>query len=104
MAISRNITQYMSAHCTLRVVAIAFTRHFQRQLANRLRVRNMSFTMAGRNLALWTRYGGVDPELNDLGTVESIVGGGIGTGRIESVDSWVLPLPRRYVFTMSIGF
>jgi TonB-linked SusC/RagA family outer membrane protein len=32
--------------------------------ANRLRVSSLSFTVAGRNLRTWTKYTGVDPEIN----------------------------------------
>jgi TonB-linked SusC/RagA family outer membrane protein len=35
--------------------------------AARLGASNLSFTITGRNLATWTNYTGVDPELNDAG-------------------------------------
>ena len=35
--------------------------------ASRLGANSLSFTLTGRNLATWTKYTGVDPELNDAG-------------------------------------
>lgn len=36
-------------------------------LASRIGASSLSFTVTGRNLATWTKYKGVDPELNDAG-------------------------------------
>jgi len=35
--------------------------------ASRLGASALTFTLTGRNLATWTKYTGVDPELNDAG-------------------------------------
>ncbi len=35
--------------------------------ASRIGANSLSFTLTGRNLATWTKYTGVDPELNDAG-------------------------------------
>ena len=35
--------------------------------SNRIGASTLSFTIAGRNLATWTRYKGLDPELNEAG-------------------------------------
>ena len=35
--------------------------------ASRVRARSLRFTIAGRNLATWTRYSGADPEVNAYG-------------------------------------
>ncbi|HSD30881.1 MAG TPA: TonB-dependent receptor [Gemmatimonadales bacterium] len=36
-------------------------------LASRIGANSLSFTLTGRNLATWTKYDGVDPELNNSG-------------------------------------
>lgn len=64
--------------------------------------RNMSLTVSGRNLALWTKYSGADPEINlhgragDPTNLDQNFGNGI--------DAFGLPLPRRYMFSVRIGF
>jgi TonB-linked SusC/RagA family outer membrane protein len=50
------------AFTKLREVAATVT--LPRAWANRLRTDNMTLTIAGRNLALWTDYKGFDPEVN----------------------------------------
>jgi TonB-linked SusC/RagA family outer membrane protein len=49
----------------LREVAVTFTA--PDKLARALGGSRLSLTVAGRNLALWTKYNGVDPEANNFG-------------------------------------
>jgi TonB-linked SusC/RagA family outer membrane protein len=49
----------------LREVSLTYTA--PASLASRIGANSMSFTLSGRNLATWTKYKGVDPELNDAG-------------------------------------
>lgn len=50
--------------------------------------------LAGHNLRIWTKYGGADPELNFNG----------GTSTFNRNDSWTVPNPRRYTFSVALGF
>ena len=68
--------------------------------------RSMTLTLTGRNIALWTRYSGADPEINLLGR-------NAGTGSdfyttaqafATSLDAFGLPLARRYSFSVRVGF
>lgn len=63
--------------------------------------RNLSFTLAGRNLALWTAYSGVDPELNAIGR-----GGGtsLDNNFLDGVEAFGFPIPRRVSFRVRLGF
>ena len=36
--------------------------------ANRLRMRTASITLAGQNLAMWTGYDGIDPDISSRGS------------------------------------
>jgi TonB-linked SusC/RagA family outer membrane protein len=49
----------------LREVSLTYTP--PASLASRIGANSLSFTVTGRNLATWTKYKGVDPELNDAG-------------------------------------
>ncbi len=72
-------------------------------------VDNVALTLAGRNIALWTQYPGVDPEVNVSGA------GGEGdsvrdpsstqsNNFVNGVDAWNLPLPRRFSLALRVGF
>ena len=50
--------------------------------------------LAGHNLRIWTKYGGADPELNFNG----------GTSTFNRNDSWTVPTPRRYTFSVAARF
>jgi hypothetical protein len=61
------------------------------RLAHAVHARTASVTLAGRNLALWTRYRGTDPEVNAIsaGTPTDFV---TDQGVIPQVRSWALRL------------
>lgn len=65
-------------------------------------VRSLDLTLAGRNLALFTKYHGVDPELNAIG----LNGGGdqLTNNFLNGVDAWGFALPRRVSLTARVGF
>jgi len=50
--------------------------------------------LAGHTLRIWTKYGGADPELNFNG----------GTSTFNRNDSWTVPNPRRYTFSVAARF
>ena len=50
--------------------------------------------LAGHNLKIWTKYGGADPEVNFDG----------GSSTFTRNDSWTVPTPRRYTFSVALGF
>jgi hypothetical protein len=52
-----------------------------------------SFTISGRNLAIWSDYSGVDPEVNSYG------------GRnFVRVDAYAMPMMRRWTAAMNLTF
>jgi TonB-linked SusC/RagA family outer membrane protein len=62
---------------------------------------DMSLTFAARNFALWTKYPGVDPEINIFGRGS---GGGTDQNVGESIDAFGLPIPRSFSFNIRVGF
>ena len=61
----------------------------------------MSFTLSGRNLKLWTKYQGVDPEVSYTGQ-----GGATGVDEnfVESIDAFGFPVARRIGFSVRLGY
>lgn len=70
-------------------------------LASRLGARDMDITLAARNLMLWTKYYGADPEVNIQGVSNS---GGIDNNFIDAIDAYNLPIPRRFSLSVRLGF
>ena len=63
------------------------------RFTNSLGIHNASVTLTGRNLAVWTRYGGADPEVNFH-----------GDATFNRNDSWTLPMVRRLSAVLNIQF
>ncbi|MDZ7694357.1 MAG: hypothetical protein U5K69_25080 [Balneolaceae bacterium] len=56
--------------------------------------------MSGRNLALWSKYPGVDPEVQCYRR-----GGGtdLENNFLLGTDAWNMPLPREVILTLNVG-
>ena len=62
---------------------------------------DLSITFAARNFALWTKYPGVDPEIN----VFSRRSGGSTDGNFgEGIDAFGFPIPRSLSINLRMGF
>ena len=86
----------------LRWRELSLTYNVPRSFTQRFNVRTLSLTVAGRNLALISGYGGVDPELNAVGR-----GGGatnLENQFLDGVEAFGFPIPRRFEFRMRLGF
>ena len=76
----------------LREVSATFT--LPRGWAEKFRARGMSFTLSGRNLAMWTNYDlGSDPELNFS-----------GDATFTRTDYMSVPMMRYYTATVNLSF
>lgn len=56
-------------------------------------IQRASVTISGHNLAIWTKYGGADPEVNFH-----------GDSTFDRNDSWTLPMTRRVTGAINIDF
>jgi hypothetical protein len=80
--------------------------------AARIGARDMSITFSGRNLALWTKYNGTDPELNFISrALTNASPGGSGTQQNsidnnfgDAIDAFGYPLPRRFQLSVRLGY
>lgn len=72
---------------------LAFTITAPREFANSLRASAASITIAGRNLKTWTKYTGVDPELNSTGALN-----------FNTADFLTQPPVRYWVARMNLTF
>ena len=75
----------------LREISLTYT--VPREVIQRLGPSSAAFTIAGRNLGLWTDYSGLDPEVSSYG------------GRnFVRVDAYAAPMTRRLVGTVNLTF
>ncbi|HJU73223.1 MAG TPA: SusC/RagA family TonB-linked outer membrane protein [Gemmatimonadaceae bacterium] len=70
-------------------------------LAARLGVKSIAVTGSGRNLFLWTKYSGTDPEVNAIGRTS---GGGRDENFLDAVDAFGWPIARRFAINVRLGF
>ncbi len=71
----------------------------------KLGLRYVSLTLSGRNVALWTPYSGIDPELNEYGRGGANADlGGIDQNFGQAIDAFGFALPRRFAFAVRVGF
>jgi len=85
----------------LRFRELQLTFNAPRNIAGKVGARSMAFTLSGRNLWLWTKYQGVDPEVSYTG------GGGqsgVDENFVESIDAFGFPVARRIGFSVRLGF
>jgi hypothetical protein len=75
----------------LREVSLTYT--LPNSLVSRLGISRLSVTAAGRNLAIWTRYSGADPDLNFN-----------GADTFTRSDYMSVPMMRRFVGTINVTF
>lgn len=62
--------------------------------------RNLSITLAGRNLALFTNYDGLDPEVNAVGRGS---GSSFDQNYLTGVEAFGWPIPRRVLLRLNFG-
>jgi TonB-linked SusC/RagA family outer membrane protein len=83
----------------LREVAVTWTA--PSSFAQRLGLNSLAFNLSGRNLAMFTGYSGIDPEMNSNSR-----GGGttLDNNFQDGIDAWGFPLPRRFTLSVRFGF
>jgi len=84
----------------MRLRELAITYNLGPSLAKKMGFRDASVTFAGRNLLVWTKYPGQDPESNESGRG----GGGLYDNFMNSTDGFGLPIPRRVSIAMNLNF
>jgi TonB-dependent starch-binding outer membrane protein SusC len=84
----------------MRLRELALTFDFSPSFASKLGARTMSVTAAGRNLLLWTKYPGVDPEVNAIDRTAST----LDQNFLAATEAFGVPIPRRVSFSFNFGF
>ncbi len=85
----------------LRWRELAVTYDMGDTMARKLGFRNASVTLAGRNLFMWTKYPGLDPESNENGRGST---GTLADNFQNATDGFGLPIPRRVSLALNLNF
>jgi TonB-linked SusC/RagA family outer membrane protein len=85
-----------------RELSLAYTT--SARLAGRVGARELQLRVAVRNLMLWTRYPGTDPEANERGVTNSLASNQLENNFYDASDTFGLPLPRRLSLSVRMGF
>ncbi|MDP2496371.1 MAG: SusC/RagA family TonB-linked outer membrane protein [Candidatus Palauibacterales bacterium] len=72
-------------------------------VASTFSFRTMRLSLAARNVWLWVNgaYTGLDPELNATARCS---GGGTSCNFLQGTEAFKIPIPRRFTFTVELGF
>jgi TonB-dependent starch-binding outer membrane protein SusC len=87
------------AFVRLREVSLTYTA--PTSLAAKVGAKDLAMTLSGRNLFLWTKYPGTDPEVNAIGRPD---GGGRDATFLDAVDAFGWPIARRVALQVRLGF
>jgi TonB-linked SusC/RagA family outer membrane protein len=85
----------------LRLRELGITYSASPSLAARVGARSMSISLSGRNLLLWTRYSGSDPEIAYNGREP---GGGVQGNFNDAIDAFGMPIPRRFSLLINLSY
>lgn len=85
-------TEYIEPGDFTRLREISATYFLPQNLASHFRASSASITLAARNLALWTKYSGPDPEINS------------SSGAFSRSDFLTVPTSRRFVARVNVQF
>jgi len=83
----------------LRELSLTYTA--SADFAARLGLKSLAITGSGRNLFLWTKYSGTDPEVN---AISRTAGGGRDNNFLDAVDAFGWPIARRFAVNVRLGF
>lgn len=77
---------------------LSLTYNLPQRLAARASAQRASITLAGHNLKLWSNYPGPDPEVNNYGWANAVLGG------FARADIYAMPMTRRLSVTLNLTY
>lgn len=84
----------------LRDVSVSFL--LPHSILARTRMESATLVLSGHNLAMWTKYSGLDPEVNGYGS--NLIRGSGSSSQFARVDAYSMPMTRRYTVQLNITY
>ena len=88
--------QFIEDASYLRLDNVSLVYNVPKKISNKLKLSKWSFSFSIRNLFVWTKYTGYDPDVN--------VGGNIYTDLLPKLDAGSFPRPRTFTIGTNIVF
>jgi len=95
-------TLYVERADFVKLRDLSLTYRLPTRWAQRARAESMNLVVAGHNLALWTDYTGLDPEVN--GYSNNVARGSGSNSQFVRVDAYANPMVRRYTVSLAATF
>jgi hypothetical protein len=95
-------SQYVEKADFLKLRDVSLTYTLPAQFARAVRMETASIAIAGKNLALWTDYSGLDPEVN--GYSNNQLRGSGNNAQFVRVDAYSWPMIRRWTLQFNLTY
>jgi hypothetical protein len=95
-------TLYVEKADFIKLRDLSVSYNIPQQWARRARLESAVILLAGHNLAMWTDYTGLDPEVNGYGN--NVVRGSGNSAQFVRVDAYSMPMTRRYSAQLFITY
>ncbi|HEV8214909.1 MAG TPA: SusC/RagA family TonB-linked outer membrane protein [Gemmatimonadaceae bacterium] len=84
----------------LRDVSVSFD--VPRSLISRTKMERANLVLSGHNLKMWTKYTGLDPEVNGYGS--NVIRGSGSSSQFVRADAYSMPMTRRYSLQLNVTY
>jgi len=81
---------------------LSLTVNVPTSITSRTRMQSASIVLSGHNLAMWTKYSGLDPEVNGYGS--NVLRGSGNTSQFVRVDAYSMPMTKRYTLQLNVTY
>jgi TonB-linked SusC/RagA family outer membrane protein len=95
-------SQYVEKADFIKLRDVSLTYTLPSRIAQGLKMETASITVAGKNLALWTDYSGLDPEVN--GYSNNQLRGSGNNAQFVRVDAYSWPMIRRWTMQFNLTY
>ena len=95
-------TLYLEKADFVKLRDLSLTFNVPTSITSRTRMQTASVVLSGHNLAMWTKYSGLDPEVNGYGS--NVVRGSGATSQFVRVDAYSMPMTKRFTFQLNVTY
>jgi len=81
---------------------VSITLDVPSSITSRTRMQSASLVLSGHNLAMWTKYTGLDPEVNGYGS--NVIRGSGSSSQFVRVDAYSMPMLKRYTMQFNVTY
>jgi TonB-linked SusC/RagA family outer membrane protein len=95
-------TLYLEKADFVKLRDVSLTINVPSSITSRTRMQSANLVLSGHNLAMWTKYSGLDPEVNGYGS--NVVRGSGSSSQFVRVDAYSMPMTKRFTFQLNVTY